>query len=193
MLRIAALLMSLAAAPALAHQPVLISGQDYPAGAPYEIEEPEISKAIFAELPGRPHYYRIDSPAPFRFYAGITVPKIDGCPLAATFSLDVLDADFRPILTADGETFDWWPWYEEYGKKWYWVGPEIGADFKADREFEAGTYYIRVYNEKNSGQYVLAVGDIESFPIGVIARTIFTMPVINREFWDEATCAAAQQ
>ena len=57
-----------------AHQPVLNSESRLNAKSPYIIEEPEISKAIFSELKGEPHYYRIDSNSRFEFYAGITVP-----------------------------------------------------------------------------------------------------------------------
>ena len=95
-----------------AHQPVLSSKSANTAKAPYIIEEPEISKAIFSELKGKPHYYRIDSDSKFKFYAGITVPKIDDCPLAEKFSFEVLDTNFRLIERKDGENINWWPWYE---------------------------------------------------------------------------------
>ena len=48
-----------------AHQPVLSSDSANTAKAPYIIEEPEISKAIFPELKGKPHYYRIDNDSKF--------------------------------------------------------------------------------------------------------------------------------
>lgn len=174
--------------PALAHQPVLNDGKEYPVNAPFEITEPEISKAFYAELNGEPQYYRIVSDVPFRFYAGVTVPKIDGCPLTQQFSFHVLDATLQPIVAADGETFKWWPWFESFGKKWYWVGPEVGAEFKSNREFAAGTYLIRVFNAENRGRYVLAVGDIESFTPDVIAKTMIVLPGINRDFWDSVSC-----
>ena len=88
----------------------------------------------------------------------------------------------------DGESFKWWPWYEKHGEKWYWIGPEIGQEFKSDRVYEKGTYYLKVFNENNYGQYVLAVGDIESFPITVIAKMLFTLPKINSVFWDDVEC-----
>jgi hypothetical protein len=174
--------------PAIAHQPVVSEDAQYPSSAPYEVEEPEISKAFFGQLNGEPHFYRIVSDTPFRFYTGITVPKIDGCPLLERFSFDVLDRNLQPIVTADGETFEWWPWYESFGKKWYWVGPEVGADFKSDREFAAGTYFVRVFNAENAGRYVLAIGDIESFTPDVIVKTMFVIPGINRDFWDNVSC-----
>jgi hypothetical protein len=176
------------ATPAVAHQPVVVAGTTYSLDAPFEVEQPEISKAFFAALEGQPHYYRIVSAAPFRFYAGVTVPKVDDCPLEQRFSFDVLDDGLNPIVAADGEAFDWWPWYESFGKKWYWVGPEVGAEFKSDRVFTAGTYYIRVFNADNAGRYVLAVGDVESFPIDVVIKTMIMLPGINRDFWDNVSC-----
>ena len=116
------------------------------------------------------------------------MPKIDDCPLEQRFSFDVLDGGLNSIVAADGEAFDWWPWYEGFGKKWYWVGPEVGAEFKSDRVFAAGTYYIRVFNADNAGRYVLAVGDVESFPIDVVVKTVIMMPGINRDFWDNVSC-----
>ncbi len=175
-----------------AHQPVLNSEKSSSEEKPYIIEEPEVSKAIFAELKGEPHYYRIDSNTKFKFYAGITTPKIDNCPLTKKFSFDVLDSEFELIKKKDGENFNWWPWYEKHGEKWYWIGPEIGEEFKSNREYNEGTYYIRVYNQTNTGQYVLAVGDIESFPISVIIKMLFTLPSINSAFWDDVTCPEAK-
>ena len=170
-----------------AHQPVLNSEKSN-SEEPYIIDEPEVSKAIFAELKGEPHYYRIDSNTKFKFYAGITTPKIDKCPLTQKFSFDVLDSDFELIKNKDGEKFNWWAWYEKHGEKWYWIGPEVGEKFKSNREYNKGIYYIRVYNQNNTGQYVLAVGDIESFPISVIIKMLFTLPSINSAFWDDITC-----
>jgi len=192
LLRVLACVLTILATPAAAHQPVVAAGASYPLDAPFEVEQPEISKAFFARLEGQPNYYRIVSSVPFRFYAGITVPKIGDCPLVQRFSFDVLDGDLNPIIAADGEAFDWWPWYESFGKKWYWVGPEIGADFKSDRVFAAGTYYIRVFNAENAGRYVQAVGDVESFPIDVIVKTMVVMPGINRDFWDNVSCEGEQ-
>ena len=171
-----------------AHQPVLSSDSANTAKAPYIIEEPEISKAIFSELKGKPHYYRIDSDSKFKFYAGITVPKIDDCPLAEKFSFEVLDTDFRLVERKDGENFNWWPWYEKHGEKWYWIGPEIGEKFKSNGVYKEGTYYLRIFNRFNTGRYVLAVGDTESFPFTVIVQMLFTMPKINSAFWDDVNC-----
>ena len=171
-----------------AHQPVLNDSDPRSRDDPYVIEEPEVSKAIFSILQGEPHYYRLLSNTEFFFYVGITTPKLEGCGLIATFSFDVLDDAFKVIETFDGTQFHWWKWYEKFGRNWYWIGPEMGKDFKANRLYPAGTYYIRVYNASHQGKYVLAVGDIEDFPLSVIVKLPFTIPVINSTFWDEEDC-----
>jgi len=171
-----------------AHQPVLNIDSPNSKEEPYIIEKPEISKAIYSELKGSPHYFVINSDKPFNFYLGITQPKIDNCPISTKFSMEVLDSNFKVLEFVDGENFEWWEWYEEYGKKWYWIGPEIGEDFKSDREYNAGVYYIRVYNAENEGKYALTVGDVEKFTLPVIARTVLIMPKINSRFWEDSAC-----
>ena len=171
-----------------AHQPVLNSDSDNTKDSPFIVEKPEISKAIFSELKGNSQYFKIESDTSFKFYAGITTPKINGCLLFKKFSFDVLDSNFNVIERKNGENFKWWSWYEKHGEKWYWIGPEIGENFKSNRVYRSGTYYIRVYNKSNTGKYVLAVGDIESFPFTVLVRMIFTMPKINSSFWDNVKC-----
>ena len=171
-----------------AHQPILNNENGNSKEEPYIIDEVEVSKAIYAELKGKPHYYQISSNKQFNFYAGITAPKIKGCPLQEKFSFEVLDEEFELIELKDGESFEWWAWFEKHGEKWYWIGPEIGNNFKSNQVYEKGTYYLRIFNKTNTGQYVLAVGDIESFPLSVIARMVFTLPKINSAFWDETRC-----
>ena len=176
---------------AFAHKPVLNENSTYPPDAPYEIEEPEISKAIYSTLTGEPHYYRIKSDVDFDFYAGILAAKIGDCALESKFSFEVLDSDFHKIDFADGENFEWTPWYEEYGKQWYWNGPEIGENFLSDRVYDAGTYYIKVFNDSNTGQYIMAVGDIEKFSFTDIVGLIFSMGDIEDEFWDPSLCPSS--
>ena len=172
----------------IAHKPVMNENSSYPADAPYEIEEPEISKAIYSTLTGEPHFYRIESETDFNFYAGILAAKIGECTLEEKFSFEVLDSDFHPLFMADGENFEWTPWYEEYGKQWYWNGPEVGKNFLSDRVFKAGTYYVRVFNNSNTGQYIMAVGDIEKFSFTDIVGLIFSMGKIEDEFWNPSLC-----
>ena len=130
-----------------AHQPVLNEQNHITFDDPFLIEKPEVSKAIYSTLTGKPHIFKISSNKDFKFYAGITVPKIEGCNEFNKFSFQVLDSNQKIIKNFDGKTFKWWPWYEKYGKKWYWVGPEFGAKFKSNNTFVAGVYFIKVFNE----------------------------------------------
>ena len=172
----------------LSHQPVLNNESNMSKENPYLIEEPEISKAIYSSLKGKKHYFKIQSDIPFNFYVGLTVAKLDNCSNFDKFSFSILDSQFQIIKDFNGEIFHWWDWYESYGKKWYWVGPEYGKDFKSNIEFNPGTYYINVYNKNNTGNYVLAVGDIEKFTPIVIAKMVFTLPKINKKFWNPNNC-----
>ncbi len=171
-----------------AHQPILGIDYENTKESPFIIENPEISKAIFSELKGNSHYFKIESDSIFNFYVGITAPRINGCPILKKFSFDILDENFDVIESKDGVNFKWWKWYEKHGENWYWIGPEIGQDFKSNKVYKPGKYYIKVYNESNTGKYVLAVGDIESFPFTVLLKMIFTMPKINSYFWDDVQC-----
>ena len=175
----------------MAHQPVF---QDQNPNSPtesYVIKKPEVSKAIYATLSGKPHYYRIESDIDFKFYAGITVPKIDNCNQFIKFSYSIyqiINNQEKLIAEMDGENFEWWEWYEPYGKKWYWIGPEYGAEFASTTTFNAGNYLIKIYNKKNKGNYVLATGDIEKFGPLVIAKLPFVMPKVNT-FWNQENCS----
>ena len=62
-----------------AHQPVLNEKNPVSFNSPYLIEKPEVSKAIYSTLQGEPHIFKISSNKDFKFYAGVTVPKIEGC------------------------------------------------------------------------------------------------------------------
>ena len=102
----------------------------------------------------------------------------------------MLDSEFHLIYLADGENFEWIPWYEEYGKQWYWNGPEICENFVSNEVFKAVTYYIRVFNNSNSGNYIIAVGDIEKFSLTDIVGLVFSMGKIENKFWDPNLCVS---
>ena len=174
-----------------AHQPKLNDGDfEMTLENPYIIKDPEISKAIYSTLSGREHFYKIESENDFNMYTGITVPKIDECPNTFNkFSFSILNTNFEEMYNFNASNFKWWSWYEEYGKKWYWVGPEYGADFKSTKVFNKGTYYLKVYNNNNEGNYVLAVGDIEKFNALVIGKMMLVLPKINKKFWNKNNCS----
>ena len=73
---------------------------------PYLIEKPEVSKAIYSTLKGKPHIFKISSSKDFKFYAGITVPKIEGCNQFEKFSFQVLDSNKKIIKNFKLENFE---------------------------------------------------------------------------------------
>ena len=173
-----------------AHQPALNDENTNSLSKAYLIEKPEISKAIYGTLEGDAHYYSIKSEIDFNFYVGITTPKIDGCNTFDKFSVDVINVSNgvqETLLELDGENYEWWEWYEPYGKKFYWIGPEYGAEFKSTNIYKAGEYLIKVFNNNNQGKYVLATGDIEKFGPLVIAKLPLIMPKVNK-FWKIENC-----
>ena len=173
-----------------AHQPALNEENTNSPSNAYLIEKPEISKAIYGTLEGDVHYYNIKSEIDFNFYVGITTPKIDGCDTFDKFSIEVINITNgleETLLELDGENYQWWEWYEPYGKKFYWIGPEFGAEFKSTNIYKAGEYLIKVFNNDNQGKYVLATGDIEKFGPLVITQLPLIMPKVNK-FWKIENC-----
>lgn len=176
---------------ASAHSPILHDDEaSYTINSPFEIDDPEHSKAVYSELKGSPEYYKIVSSEPFRFYVGITQAKLENCDMQRSFSFDVLDNSMSKIDGRNGEDFEWWPWYEEFGRMWYWVGPEIGEDFKGTKIYQPGIYWIKVHNADNFGKYVLAIGDIERFGLGSIISLLTnrTLNKLRDGWWDSELC-----
>ena len=164
-----------------AHQPKLINYSPSIQN-PHKVEFPEISKAYYSNLTGKPHYYQIQSDKEFLFYSGILSPKVDDS--YKWLSIDVLDGNNNIVYQANGSNFNWEPWYEPYARDWYWKGPEIGANVNLDTGFkisfrmEAGTYLIKVYNNDNQGHYSLAVGEAEFFGSNLWEQILTWTPIL---------------
>ena len=165
--------------PLQAHQPKLINYSPT-IDNPHAVIFPEISKAYYSKLTGQPHYYVINSEDDFLFYTSILSPKINEEP--SRFSLEVLDGDQNIVYKVDGSNFDWTAWYEPYARDWYWKGPEIGVEsgkeFQTSFTIDAGTYYIKVFNENNTGHYSLAVGEAEFFGSNLWEQILTWTPII---------------
>ena len=165
--------------PLQAHQPKLINYSPT-IDNPHAVIFPEISKAYYSKLTGQPHYYVINSEDDFLFYTSILSPKINEEP--SRFSLEVLDGDQNIVYKVDGSNFDWTAWYEPYARDWYWKGPEIGVEsgkeFQTSFTIDAGTYYIKVFNESNTGHYSLAVGEAEFFGSNLWEQILTWTPII---------------
>ena len=165
--------------PVHAHQPKLINYSPT-IDSPHKVFFPEISKAYYSKLTGQPHYYVINSEDDFLFYTSILSPKINEEP--SRFSLEVLDGDQNIVYKVDGSNFEWTAWYEPYARDWYWKGPEIGVEsgkeFQTSFTIDAGTYYIKVFNESNTGHYSLAVGEAEFFGSNLWEQILTWTPII---------------
>ena len=165
--------------PLQAHQPKLINYSPT-IDNPHAVIFPEISKAYYSKLTGQPHYYVINSEDDFLFYTSILSPKINEEP--SRFSLEVFDGDQNIVYKVDGSNFEWTAWYEPYARDWYWKGPEIGVEsgkeFQTSFTIDAGTYYIKVFNENNIGHYSLAVGEAEFFGSNLWEQILTWTPII---------------
>jgi len=165
--------------PVHAHQPKLINYSPT-IDSPHKVIFPEISKAYYSKLTGQPHYYVINSEDDFLFYTSILSPKINEEP--SRFYLEVLDGDQNIVYKVDGLDFEWTAWYEPYARDWYWKGPEIGVEsgkeFQTSFTIDAGTYYIKVFNESNTGHYSLAVGEAEFFGSNLWEQILTWTPII---------------
>ena len=165
--------------PLQAHQPKLINYSPT-IDNPHAVIFPEISKAYYSKLTGQPHYYVINSEDDFLFYTSILSPKINEEP--SRFSLEVLDGDQNIVYKVDGSNFEWTAWNEPYARDWYWKGPEIGVEsgkeFQTSFTIDAGTYYIKVFNENNIGHYSLAVGEAEFFGSNLWEQILTWTPII---------------
>ena len=165
-------LFALAAGSAFAHQPRLVI--DRPE---IVVRDPEISQAFYARLAGDPQTYHIRSEAPLRLYLNLLVPDIAGGETdyeAAIYRESGGTAELLARL--EGKSHSWRPFFEPFGGDRYLVGPEY------DGQVPAGDYTVVVTSPDNTGKYVLAVGRIEKFPPGAMARTIVTLPKLKRYF-----------
>ena len=162
----------LASGAAFAHQPRFVN--DRPS---IIVRDPEISQAFYARLSGNPQTYHIRSEAPLRLYVNLLVPDIAGSETdyeAAIFRETGGEAELLARL--EGKTHSWRPFFEPFGGDRYLIGPEY------DEQVAAGAYTVVVTSPDNTGKYVLAVGKIEKFPPGAMARTIIALPKLKRYF-----------
>ena len=155
--------------PAAAHQPRIVYGT-----TPILIDEPEVSKAYYAELRGQPAEYAIISDAPFELYVGLTVPDIPGA-----------ETDFRVTITSggeavaelDGAAHEWTPFHEEFAGDDYLNGPEFRT------QAAAGEYEITVSSPDDLGKYVLATGERELFRADDIIYALVVVPELKSDYF----------
>lgn len=157
-----------------AHQPRLISDQASSANAPTIIEEPEISKAYYAQLEKSSEYFRIDSNKEFGLYLSLQVPDITV--QNTNLSLELIDSSDLQLIYLNGSQHRWEKFHEDFGNADYLSGPSISM------VLPSGSYVIKVSGEPNT-KYVLVSGQKEEFPVSEFLNSLFLVPMINQEFF----------
>jgi hypothetical protein len=165
--------LSFIALPAWAHQPRLVEGSSNVV----EIDEPEISKAYYAELQGEPDRYVIRSNEPFELYVGLTVPDIEGA--ETDFVVAVVGGEMFDVRL-DGAEHEWTPFYEEFAGDDYLNGPEFR------QEVGAGEYWVTVSSPDNEGKYVLATGDVEYFGTTEGLDALAVIPELKADYFGKS-------
>jgi hypothetical protein len=154
--------------PVSAHQPRLPGD-----ATDIEVGDPVISAAYYARLQGHPVTYHFHANRPFTLYLNVLVPDMPG-----------VTEDYSITVQRDGETWTflspgqapWSSFYEPFGADKYRKGPTYRA------EAPAGNYDLSVSNPTNSGKYVLAIGEQESFPLREMLRTFVALAQVKQYF-----------
>lgn len=160
----------------LAHQPRLVGEQ-----TDVMVTLPEISKAYYGNLAGKPVSYRIEARDAFRLYVNILVPYIEGIEKDVSVTIRKQGA---VISRLDGSAHDWKVFHEPFAGDEYYRGPEY-VEMQ-----DAGVYEIQVSSPDNQGKYVLAIGDREAFPFGELVKTYLVLPRLKSEFFGKSPFSA---
>lgn len=155
-----------------AHQPHYIGSE-----TTILIPDADTSRAYYGELIGEPAVYTVTSNTEFSLYLNILSPSLPGA--KKDFSVRITNASGSVVATLSAPVSDWQQWYETFAGDTYWKGPEF-------KETEpAGTYTIEVSNPGNSGKYVLAPGEAETFTLAGTPSTIQQVYVVKTLFFDK--------
>jgi len=155
---------------ALAHQPRIVKTEKI------NITKPEISKAYYGKLSGKPHTYTISTSSSIDLYVNVLVPFIEGPGKNVTVKIF---KDGQPLeILSPGEN-DWKKFFEPFGQSMYWQGPE----FKI--RTDAGKYKIIVQSREKNIRYVLATGEIEAFDGIESLNAILLIPKLKKNFFEE--------
>ena len=155
----------------LAHQPRLVEMEKI------NVTEPEISKAYYGNLSGKPHIYTISTSSPIDLYVNVLVPFIEG-PEKNVIVKIFKGEQLMGILSP--KKVDWKEFFEPFGHSMYWKGPEFKV--RAD----AGKYKIHVQSTEKSIRYVLATGEIEAFDGPESLNAILLIPKLKKDFFEES-------
>lgn len=159
---------------AKAHNPRLVETD------PVKVENPEISQAFYDELPGDPRTYQMSSAQPFELYLNLIVP--DSSNPAGRYAARIYavapNGNRQLIYDLLSTEKEWEFFAEPFAGDDYWQGPTW------QENLPPGDYEVLVYNEKNQGKYVLAVGREEYFPWYELVNSINVIPDLKKDFFE---------
>ena len=154
-----------------AHQPRLVDAEKI------NITNPEISKAYYGKLSGKPHTYIINTSSAIDLYVNVLVPFIEGPGKNVTVKIFKGAQNLGNLIPGKE---DWETFFEPFGQSMYWKGPE----FK--QHTDAGKYKILVESNEKNIRYVLATGEIEAFDGKEGLRAILLIPELKKNFFEES-------
>jgi len=154
----------------LAHQPRIVETEKI------NVTKPEISKAYYGKLSGKPHTYTISTSSAFDLYVNVLVPFIEGPGKNVTVKIFKGDQALGSLSPSEE---DWKEFFEPFGQSMYWQGPEF--KIRAD----AGKYKIIVQSREKNIRYVLATGEIEAFDGKESLNAILLIPKLKKKFFEE--------
>ena len=167
-----------------AHQPRLEWNHPSSENNPIVVTKPEISQAFYGILSGHADYYQIKMDTGFLLYVNIVVPDLPKQRI--DFLVDIREGNSAVYTRLDGTKFQRTGFYEEFAGDQYFQWPEYS------RQVPAGTYNIIVSNKDNQGKYSLAIGQIESFPLGESLKTLVALPALKIHFFNKSFFAIWQ-
>ena len=154
-----------------AHQPRIVDAEKI------HVTKPEVSKAYYAKLSGKPHTYFISVNSAIDLYVNVLFPYNEGP--KKNITVDVFRDDQSIGSLSSGEVV-WKKFFEPFGQSMYWQGPEL------KKNVDAGKYEILVQSKEKNLRYVLAIGETEVWNGIDSINAILLIPELKRNFFEES-------
>ena len=172
-LRVVIFIVSILSCPlgVFAHQPRIVDTEKI------YVTKPEVSKAYYAKLSGKPHTYIISVNSAIDLYVNVLFPHKEGP--KKNITVNVFKGDQSIGSLSSGEV-DWKKFFEPFGQSMYWQGPEL------KKNVDAGKYEILVQSKEKNLRYVLAIGETEVWNVIDSINAILLIPELKRNFFEES-------
>ena len=154
-----------------AHQPRIVDTEKI------HVTKPEVSKAYYAKLSGKPHTYFISVNSAIDLYVNVLFPYNEGP--KKNITVDVFRDDQSIGSLSSGEVV-WKKFFEPFGQSMYWQGPEL------KKNVDAGKYEILVQSKEKNLRYVLAIGETEVWNGIDSINAILLIPELKKNFFEES-------